>query len=440
MKKRNKYLQNPSNNTIKPLNKQTNVSGNLFAKTTQITKTSSLEQVTNFMVDALKRKRQLWRKELTDWQMARYARFAEEPKTYLLQELYEDIILDAHLTAVTENRTLNSTNKNYVFSMDGVKNDQLTELIKSKTWFENILQWAHQSIYYEYSLIWVKDFEKGNIKEVSLVPRGLVIPEKSVLLYDVHQNKGLDFTTLKDVLLFAKLSDGLGLFEKAAPYTILKRHSFGSWDEFEELYGIPIRIAKVASQSEQVKNEVSGWLQEMGSAAYGVFPMGTEVEIKENSKTDAFNVFLQKIQVVNSELSKLVKHETMTTDNGSSRSQSEVHQDTFNNVVASDHKKILAFLNDTLVPSMRLLGYKIPDNAKITIDQKRNPTEQIKVDGVLLNSGYILTQNYIEETYGVEVESIPTNSPPSNEGQGVAEGRGSSTKVSKEQRVLEKKP
>lgn len=66
MKKRNKYLQNPSNNTIKPLNKQTNVSGNLFAKTTQITKTSSLEQVTNFMVDALKRKRQLWRKELTD--------------------------------------------------------------------------------------------------------------------------------------------------------------------------------------------------------------------------------------------------------------------------------------------------------------------------------------------------------------------------------------
>lgn len=275
---------------------------------------------------------------------------------------------------------------------------------------------------------------------MSLVPRGLVIPEKSVLLYDVHQNKGLDFTTLKDVLLFAKLSDGLGLFEKAAPYTILKRHSFGSWDEFEELYGIPIRIAKVASQSEQVKNEVSGWLQEMGSAAYGVFPMGTEVEIKENSKTDAFNVFLQKIQVVNSELSKLVKHETMTTDNGSSRSQSEVHQDTFNNVVASDHKKILAFLNDTLVPSMRLLGYKIPDNAKITIDQKRNPTEQIKVDGVLLNSGYILTQNYIEETYGVEVESIPTNSPPSNEGQGVAEGRGSSTKVSKEQRVLEKKP
>ena len=36
-----------------------------------------------------------------------------------------------------------------------------------------------------------------------------------------------------------------------------------------------------------------------------------------------------------------------------------------------------------------------------------DPNDQIKIDGVLLGAGYVLTQDYIEETYGVEVESMP---------------------------------
>ena len=407
-KNRNK---NRTQSPIKGITKSTvNLSGNAIGKKVTLSgaDTQNIEKVTKLMVDIIRRQRRLWRKELNDWQASRFARYqAEVPKTYLMQELYQDVMLDGHLTGITGNRTLRTTNKDYIFTIDGIKDDALTELIKDKEWFENIIQWAHESTYYGYSLIWIKDFEKGNIKEVELIERGLVVPEHKVLLYDINADKGIDYSTIKDILLYAQFYDNVGLLEKAAVYTILKRHSWGSWDEFEELFGIPIRIAKIASQSETVKNEVAGWLEEMGSAPYGVFPIGTEVDIKENSKTDSFNVFFQKIKALDAELSKLVLHQTMTTENGSSKAQGSVHENTLEEVIYADEKKQLAFLNNRLVPAMRLLGYKIPDKAKIAVEKTTDPNDQIKIDGVLLGAGYVLTQDYIEETYGVEVESMP---------------------------------
>ncbi|OWP84239.1 hypothetical protein BWK59_06390 [Flavobacterium davisii] len=378
----------------------------------------NVEKVTQLMIDVIRRNRRLWRKELTDWQSARYARFrVENPKTYPMQELYEDVMLDGHLTGITSNRTLRTTNKDYIFTIDGIQNDELTNLIKNKEWFENIIQWAHESVYYGYSLIWINDFEKGNIKEVSLIPRGMVVPEHKVLLYDINGDRGIDYSDI-NILLYAQFYDNIGLLEKAAVYTILKRHSWGSWDEFEELFGVPIRIAKIASQSEQVKNEVAGWLEDMGSASYGVFPTGTDIDIKENSKSDAFNVFFQKIKALDAELSKLVLHQTMTTENGSSKSQGEVHENTLEQLVYADEKKELAFLNNRLVPAMRLLGYQIPDNAKISIEKTKDPERQITIDSELLTNGYVLTQNYIEGTYGVEIESMPVqNAPIPNNGK-----------------------
>lgn len=396
----------------------TTISGNMIGKKISLSGNDvrDIKKVNKLMVDVVKRARRLWRKEITDWQSARFALYNPDyPRTEPMQELYLDILLDGHLTGITENRTLRTTNKDYIFAIDGVKDDKLTELIKDREWFETLIEEAHKSAYFGYSLLWVKEFDKGEIKEIELLPRGLVIPQRKVLLYDYDADKGIDFSEIKDILLYAQFYGNVGLLEKAAPYTILKRHSWGSWDEFEELFGIPIRIAKIASQSETVKNEVAGWLEEMGSAPFGVFPLGTEIDIKENSKSDSFNVFFKKIEALDKELSKLVLHQTMTTENGSSKAQGSVHENTLGEVVYADEKKMLAFLNHRLVPAMRHLGYSIPENAKIAVEQTTDPNSQIKVDGVLLQNGYVLGQKYIEEVYGVEVEQMPAVKKPEKE-------------------------
>ncbi|WP_294958721.1 DUF935 family protein [uncultured Flavobacterium sp.] len=395
-----------------------NFSGNVLGKTVSLSGNDSqnINKITNLMVDIIRRQRRLWRKEITDWQAGRYAFYQSEiPKNYQMQEVYDDVLLDGHLTCVTEQRTLRTTNKKYIFTVNGIKDDKLSELIEDKEWFETIIDEAHKSIYRGETFIFIKDFEKGNIKEVELIDRGIHIPGQKILLSDINGNSGIDVSEVNDVLLYAKFYNNIGILEKATPYAILKRHSWGSWDEFEEMFGVPIRIAKVASQSDAVKNEVASWLEEMGSAAYGVFPIGTEIEIKENSKTDAFNVFYMKIQALDKELSKLILHQTMTTENGSSRSQGEVHENTLEEVTKSDKKKMLSFLNKRLVTAMRLIGYKIPDNAKIGIEQTVDPKEQIKIDTELMGNGYVLKKQYIEKTYGVEIERMPSEDRPLKE-------------------------
>ena len=394
------------------------IGGNVFKNALKLSggDKNNVEKVTNFLVDQIKRSRQLWRKEINHWQAARASRYSVEmPRTYLLQEVYDDIMLDGHLTGITENRTLRTTNKDYIFvNKDGKKDDTCTAYIKDQPWFEKILEEAHKSTYRGYSLLWLKDYSKGQINEVELIDRRLVVPELGMLLSEFELNKGLFYKELFPTLIYCQMYDTVGLLEKAAPYTILKRHSWGSWDEFEELFGIPIRIAKVASQSESVKKEVAGWLEEMGSAPYGVFPIGTEIEIKENTKADAFNVFYQKIKALDAELSKLVLHQTMTTENGASKAQGNVHENTLNELIFGDEKKMLSILNHQIVPAMRAVGYNIPEGFKIAVSQTKDPKDQIKIDQALMNAGIILKQTYLEETYGSEIESMPTGAKKEN--------------------------
>lgn len=390
----------------------TDIKGNIFPNI-KLSKTDAqdVSKVTQLLVDTLRRSRTLWRKEINHWQSARASRYSTEmPRNFLLQDVYEDVMMDAHLHGITENRTLRTTNKEFIFvNQDGKKDDTCTTFIKNKTWFEKIIEIAHKSTYYGTSVAFIKQ-ENKEFVDAELVKRHSVVPELGYIFTDVGQTKGFPYREFPNELIELQMYDVIGILEKAAPYTILKRHSWGSWDEFEELFGVPIRIAKVASQSETVKNEVAGWLEEMGSAPYAVFPIGTEIEIKENTKGDAFNVFYQKLQELNRELSKLILHQTMTTDNGSSKSQGSVHENTLKEVVFADEKRLLSILNDTLVPMMRNNGYNIPDGNRIKVSETKDPSEQIKIDAEFLKAGYILPKDYIEENYGTKIEAMPGNS------------------------------
>lgn len=396
----------------------TDISGNLMYKPVKLSGKDSqdVKKVTNLMLDVIKQHRRLWRKEINDWQRARQVRYSLEfPQNYLLQEVYEDIMLDAQLTGITQNRTFRTTNKDYIFvNPEGKKDDACTEFIKEKTWFENFIQYTHETAYMGTGLVWFNNFNKNEIIGIDTLNRAHIIPELGLFTPDVMQLQGLLYREIPYYLIEVQMYDAVGLLEKAAPYTILKRHSWGSWDEFEELFGVPIRIAKIASQSETVKTEVAGWLEEMGSSPYGVFPIGTEIEIKENSKGDAFQVFFQKLQALREELSMLVLHQTMTTENGGSKAQGTVHENTLAELIYADEKKMLAILNDKLVPAMRFFGYKIPEGYKISVSQSKDPEKQIKIDQVLLQGGYVLKQTYIEEVYGSEIESMPADKDVTN--------------------------
>lgn len=366
------------------------------------------------MLDLVKQSSSVYRQEIQHWQMARQERMnIEAPYTYLLQELYKDVMIDTHLTAMVENRILRITNKTFVIKdKKGVADYERSEILNKK-WFTKAIRYAMESIFYEYSCMLFEKGTNGEILNVKAIPRAHVNPEKKLIVKEVYDLNGLPFDKFPNDILFAKLYDGYGLLEKAAPLTILKRHSWASWDEFEQIFGMPIRIAKLGTLSDDVKNEVASWLKTMGTASYGVFPQFADIEIKESNNRDAFNVFMKKIETVDSQLSILINGQTMTTTDGSSRSQAEVHERTEDQITEADIKEILNWINHSFVPLLRNCGYDIKEDEHIGIETVTDPNEKIKIDTVIMSSsGYQLTKDYLEKTYGVELEDKPEPTQP----------------------------
>lgn len=99
-------------------------------------------------------------------------------------------------------------------------------------------------------------------------------------------------------------------------------------------------------------------LQALGEAAQAVLPEGTTIDVKESKTGDAYMVFDKQIERANTELSKAVLGGTMLTDNGSSRSQSEVHERNLDDKLSEDDRRIVTFtVNDQLIPMLALWGH-----------------------------------------------------------------------------------
>lgn len=352
----------------------------------------------------------LYRKEVTDWQKARIMRYDPfNPITYPIQQLYKDSMLDNHLQGATENRILRVTNKEAVLKDPEGVIDTKRSLFVQKRWFRHITRKAMESKFYGYSMCFINNFTAGSINKIIDIPRENVIPEKGLILKEAHNPSGeaIPYAAFPNFLIYIQLlPEAVGILERVAPMTIYKRHSWASWDEFEQIFGVPIRIARTMINSEKHKNELQSWLETMGTASYGIFDKQVDIEIKENQKSDSFNVFLQKINVINREMSKGIVGQTMTMDDGSSQSQAEVHQQTYQEITDADIMDFQDWATDDFLPVMRNLGYDIPEGYYLELQEKAviKPKDKIKIDAELLRAGYNLKPKYIEDTYDVELD------------------------------------
>ena len=313
------------------------------------------------------------------------------------------------MSALYQKRILSLTASNFVLRSANNEIDDERSKWFANDWFIRVVEWAAESLFFGYSLMAITkaDPSTGQVA-VQLIDRRRTLPQKGVILKQPdEQDVLLSYLDYPNELLFANLGTGLGLLEKAAPFTIYKTFSFGNWNAFEQIFGVPLRIAKVANLQSAEVPQVEQFLKNMGTAAYAVMSATTDLEVKDSNTSDANKVFERKIDVSNKELSKLVLGQTMTTDDGSSLSQSQTHADTEQLLFASDKRKMLAWLNAYLLPAMRSFGFKVLDNEAIGIPEAINPQERRAQDAVLLGAGVRLSKEYLEKHYDVEIDDRP---------------------------------
>ncbi|WP_165796564.1 MULTISPECIES: DUF935 family protein [unclassified Chryseobacterium] len=327
----------------------------------------------------------------------------------MLIDIMEEVLDDPFIYGRSETRKLRVSNKSVaIVDKDGEVNEEKTRLIQ-KLWFKNLIKYTLDSIYFSYTLMYPKELdENGLIKKLSFVYRDHIVPETTELLINPYDLQGENFTegNLKKWTLWVHHEHSIGLLNKAIPLWIFKKHSWQNWDEFEEMFGIPMRTAKVASTDPRVKKEVDKWLKDLGSAGWARFPEGVEIDIKESNSRDSFNVFNEKRKACNEELANLFDGNSETAkDTGSRAKTGEIINGTQKLITMDDETFVMFFINDDVLPWLRGLGYPFDENDTCiwNDNEKLTPKERLEIFKGVKDLGYKIKKEQIETELDVEI-------------------------------------
>lgn len=362
----------------------------------------------------------LTKKDLRTWRNAwQYAINVDYPNRVPLYNVYSDVEVDMHLTGCVGQRKGYVLNKSFrIVDRKGVENPDLTAIFESP-WFKTFMDLALDSIYWGHSLIQLGDIIVVDgvpaFSNVQLVPRRHVIPEYGVIVLNQQETwqNGYDYrnSEMADWVIEVGAPNDLGLFLKCAQHTIPKKNVCSFWDMFSEIFGIPFRVGKTTSRDPKEQNRIEKMLGTMGAAGWALFQEGTEIEIKESTRGDAYNVFDKRIDRANSELSKGVLTETMTTENGSSLSQSEVHLEVLKNLINKDADNLRDIINFQLIPKMikhgfPLKGYRFDWYEGIDF----TPEEQVAYERMILEH-FEVNPKYFIDKYNIDIIGPKANAP-----------------------------
>lgn len=302
------------------------------------------------------------RKMIDSWRQALRA-FNDPyfPRPYLIHDLYDDLSTDGHLKAQWLIRYMATLCYPFEIGNDdtGERDDETTKLFM-KRWYFNFMKMA---------LLYLKDgyrvLELINpiTMEWKAIPGRNVIPSQKIVLKSVHDTTGIYYGEgYEDRIIEVGDPGDLGFMNDIVPQLIWKRNSQQSWAEFSEKFGMPLIVATTNKTNPKDLDKMEDILRSFGEAARALVPVGSTIDVKPFAGKDSFQVYDMQIERCNSEISKPIVGGTMTTDNGSSRSQSEVHERNLDDKITEGDRRDMAFLvNDFLIPIMRTWGWAVPE-------------------------------------------------------------------------------
>ncbi|EHS3383812.1 DUF935 domain-containing protein [Escherichia coli] len=175
------------------------------------------------------------------------------------------------------------------------------------------------------------------------------------LLTDDEPVDGVPLTPGKFIVHQPRLKSGLplrnGLARLVAVMYMLKSFTVRDWWAFAEKFGIPVTVGKYGPNAteEQIRVLIDA-IASIASDAGCAIPQSMQLEMQETaSRNNGGALFREMAEWCDAQISKAVLGQTMTTDNGSSRSQADVHNQVRMDIVRWDARQLANTLNEYLV-------------------------------------------------------------------------------------------
>lgn len=388
-----------STKTLARIGRQTPVmAGRLPAK--------DLAIITSIVGEFVNRSRQ----SIEDWRMAiDAADHYDNPRWQPLQDLYEYLRPDAHLGSQIDIRKGSVTASRF-FIRDGKTNKEdkdKTKLLKKK-WFKNLLKDLSDNIFLGYSYVQIQ--ELGKHGRYFLIPRRNVVVQKDLMLFQTWGTDGVNLNdpAFQGTIISIKNQYRFGIMNDIVPDLIWKKNARQAWAEFSEKFGIPLVTVTTNKTDKKELDRIEAMATALSQAGTAILPEGSTLKIDENgTKGDPYKTFLEQVKYCDEQISKRILGGTMVSDNGSSRSQSEVHERTKDDIIGEDDKSDIEFvINDQLMPLLIASGIGLSEGDEFVFDRTQELTlsELWKIVNEALEH-YDIEEDWVGETFSIPIKA-----------------------------------
>lgn len=323
---------------------------------------------------------------------------ADKGKRNSLYDVYETIIKDPVVGEAIRKRVRHITNGGLTFKADNEEIDEMTDLIKTPE-FRKLLRDIIMTRFFGKTVIEL-DFTDG-IK-VKMIPRKNLDTNKKIILKKIGEEEGISYEN-DDFLLNIGEDDDLGLLMEVAPYAIFKRNGGSDYAEFCELWGIPILAGLYDPEEEGAREEMETTFEKRGAG--GSVVMSKNSDLKPiNSEKQPGAVHDKFLEWLDEQILIGLIGQTMTTKDGSSRSQSETHAQTEDDINQDDRIYTIEILNYAFLPRLEKRGFPVK-NGWFQYPEKDNLTLKEKIE--IAEKVNKLTETGVDEDWWFETTGLP---------------------------------
>lgn len=345
------------------------------------------------------------RSDIATWRSAlRSADNVDSPRRAKLMNLYDDVMLCAHLTSQVELRQKATLLTPFEIKVNDQVDEDATEALNAAKWVTALNGHILNSVMYGHTLIELTTTKNAaEPVAVNLLPRQNVIPEKGTLLLREDDTKGIQYRSVLEfgrwVLEFGEEHD-YGLLNKAVPHVLFMRFAQSCWSELCEIYAIPPRFIKTDTQDPEMLDRAEAMLRDMGAAAYFIIDRTEEFQFAKGAETNG-DVYNNLIAICKEAISVLVNGAVIGQDtvNGN-RSKEESSIRLFEKLVLADRKMVAGYWNSVVIPALEFIGIVKPGS--VFAWQQEEDIEKLWSMVVQLLQFKDVPNDWIEEKFGIK--------------------------------------
>lgn len=346
-----------------------------------------------------------------------------------LAELYENLMLDNHLSSVIDSRILYAQRS--AFKLVNEKDEENTDItwLLERPWFDELIYKVLFSRFQGCTLIELYNLnEDGELTNIEEIPQMHFNPYTHQITANPDDSKGWNYTQSPFDTNYVQIGkpNDLGILEKLAPIVLAKKLALGSFQDYIDKYGVP-PLFIITDRSDDTR--LNQLFQAGVNFRSNGFIVGQGNEKIEIGKVDhgAGVPFEQLISRANDEISKRILGGAGLTDEktfvGSSEIQYRLAKDRFE----SDKLYFKYVFNTHIKPRLIALSpaYKPLEGHYFEWDNTESLSMKEIIDAVnVLGNRFDIDPEYVERITGIPIIGQKQNPAPVDPAQQPSGGKG----------------